>query len=89
MNGGIVFIIILVVAVAALLLLAVIGTGVLGNGVRRKEFEKIKAQRDLAYDAIEQISEACEEYKEIDHPLASKLAPLVSEFKKKEWELRK
>ena len=89
MTGAIVSALIGVSAIVGIVLLGFLARGAIGSGVRIKDFEAVKAQRNLAYDAIEKISAACEEYKEIDHPLASKLTPLISDFKKAEWELRK
>jgi hypothetical protein len=88
-SGGILFAIISVGGMIILGLMIIGADAFGGKGVRRKELDVAKAQRDLAYDAIEKIAEACEEYKEIDHPLASKLAPLISEFNKAERKLRK
>lgn len=89
MSGAVLFVIIIVVAMAAMVLIGLAAMGVLGNSVRRRDYELMKQQRDLAYTTVDAISEACETYAEIDHPVVSKLKPLISDYYKEERKLRK
>jgi hypothetical protein len=88
-SGILIFGIFVVVAFVVLGLVIVLVDSFGGKGVRRKQYDLMKQQRNLAYDAIEAIDTACQEYKEIDHPVVSKITPLISEFKSEEWKLRK
>jgi hypothetical protein len=88
-SGIVVYGIIIVVAFVVLGVVIVLADTFGGKGARRRQRDLMKRQRDLAYDAIEAIDKICQEYKEIDHPVVSKLAPLISEFKSEEWKLRK
>ena len=89
MNGSVLFVIVIVACIGAMVLIGLGSLGVLGSGVRRREYESMKQQRDLAYATVDAISEACETYAEIDHPVVSKLKPLISDYYKEERKLRK
>jgi hypothetical protein len=89
MSGMYVFGAIVVGILILLGLVIVLADRAGGKGVRRKEYDAMKAQADLAAKAIDAISEACEEYQEIDHPVTSKLKPLISKYYKEERELRR
>jgi hypothetical protein len=89
MSGMYVFGAIVVCGVILLGIVMVLADRTSGKSVRRKEYDAMKAQADLAAKAIDAIFEACEEYKEIDHPVTSKLKPLISDYYKEERKLRR
>lgn len=81
-------VVIIVAVVAALAFLAY--RGVRANaGVRRREYELMRRERNTAYETVRKIENTLGEYREIDHPLASKLGPIVREFNEERWEIRK
>lgn len=89
MNGGVVFLIIIgIVAILAIVFVAIFAGG-RSETVRRKEFDLMRRERNAAWQAVDRIAEACEEYKDIDSPLAAKVRPIIVGYQKERLEFRK
>jgi len=89
-NPRLVLLIVVVIIAVVALLSYLMYRGVRANaGIRRREYELMRRERNAAYETVRKIESALDEYREIDHPLASKLGPLVREFNEEKWEIRK
>lgn len=89
MNGMFVFGGFVVAALVVVLIVIVVADSRSGKSVRRKEYDAMKAQLDLAQALVDSISDECDTYAEIDHPVVSKLKPLISDYYKEERKLRR
>ena len=88
MNGSIVGLIIIFALVFIVIAIIVLADTFSGKSVRRKEYELMRARLELAQKLIDSISEECDTYAEIDHPVVSKLKPQISSYYKEERKIR-
>lgn len=67
------------IVVAILLLFALLWVALRGGGIRRAEFGRAKAERDLALRALDKIEAAADTYRDIDSVLATEVRRIVRE----------
>lgn len=74
----------LLIALAVIAVLLVLGGGVYwlisrNAGVRRKEFEAMRRERNNALDALDKIEESVRTWSDIDSVLAASIRPVLHE----------
>lgn len=58
-------------------------------GVRQAEYKKMRKERNAAEDAVKEVEKLVNQYREIDHPLASALRPTLDAYTEKKMEIRR
>lgn len=90
MSGGAAAGVFLGIFVILCLVVFLFYTGIRNNaGIRRGEYETMRAERNGALDTVDKISQKCDEFGELDHIAVGAIRPLIREHTDMQRKLRK
>lgn len=90
MSGGAAAGVFLGIFVILCLVVFLLYIGIRNNaGIRRREYETMRAERNSALDTVDKISKVCDEFGEMDHVVVGSIRPLIREHTETQRKLRK